>query len=500
MLKLLRKKGVQKKLLWVVAIVIIISFGFFGTAYLLDDTVGNYAGKIFGRTITLDKFTKARQQKNVQAILLYGDQYRKIAPFLDLDAQTWDQLILLHETSKRKINVTDQEVVETIENYPFFQRDGQFDSLLYNDILMSYFRMKARDFEEGTRSAIMINKLFEQVTLPISISDEEIFEAYKKANERIQVHYILFTADDYRQTENFDPNLMSQYYNDHKSEFLAPPSINVEYITLKFSEDPDGPEAEEKEKLMAKADEIYEILFDEEDDFAGVAKKNNLSVETSGFFSREQPLLTIGWPFELFQKSFELEEDDVSDPIETAKGIYILRLKEKRESYIPEFEDVKDKITEALEIDSAQKTAHQKAQQALEELQTKTLSADGNFDFKIFAESVGLKVQETTPFQRGDYLPTIGISREFQETAFALSDQNTVSDSVVKTAKGYCILQFESYLPVDEEQFKAEKGALTQQLTAKKKNDTFNDFQTRLRLKARLVDNITPIREQQTQN
>ena len=41
MLALMRKKGFAKKVIWAVAIVIIISFGFFGTAYLLTGTSRN---------------------------------------------------------------------------------------------------------------------------------------------------------------------------------------------------------------------------------------------------------------------------------------------------------------------------------------------------------------------------------------------------------------------------------------------------------------------------
>jgi len=50
MLKQLRQKGVAKKIIWFIAIIIIISFGFFGTASLLSNQNNTgYAGKIFGK-------------------------------------------------------------------------------------------------------------------------------------------------------------------------------------------------------------------------------------------------------------------------------------------------------------------------------------------------------------------------------------------------------------------------------------------------------------------
>ena len=55
MLKHLRKKGVSKKILWVVAFVIVISFSFFGTASYLNRGAlsHNYAGILFGQKIPL---------------------------------------------------------------------------------------------------------------------------------------------------------------------------------------------------------------------------------------------------------------------------------------------------------------------------------------------------------------------------------------------------------------------------------------------------------------
>ena len=79
MLKTLRKKGVAKKILWVIAFVIVITFGFFGTAnYLSNQKVTPYAGKIFNRTISFDEFNKSLQHAHLQAIMRLGDNFNKL--------------------------------------------------------------------------------------------------------------------------------------------------------------------------------------------------------------------------------------------------------------------------------------------------------------------------------------------------------------------------------------------------------------------------------------
>lgn len=105
MLKILRKKGVAKKIIWFIAIVIIISFGFFGTASLLSNQRNTgYAGKIFGKKISFDQFEKVYGHVAIQALIKYGDNFNKIREHLDLESQTWDRLIMLHEAKKERNN------------------------------------------------------------------------------------------------------------------------------------------------------------------------------------------------------------------------------------------------------------------------------------------------------------------------------------------------------------------------------------------------------------
>ena len=101
MLKILRKKGVAKKVLWGIAIVIIISFGFFGTANYTNNSSGpSFAGKIFEKRIPIEKFEQAYQRTRLQAFLRYGENFNKISSFLNLEAETWDRLILLREADR----------------------------------------------------------------------------------------------------------------------------------------------------------------------------------------------------------------------------------------------------------------------------------------------------------------------------------------------------------------------------------------------------------------
>jgi len=507
MLKLMRKKGFAKKVIWFIAIVIIFTFGFMGTAYLITGSGGaNYAGKIFGKKIPVEDFNKIYQNARIQAVRQYGFNLNKVAHLLNLEAQTWDLLILLHEAKKRKIKISNDEIVNSIEQDNSFKKNNQFDVLLYNTILRN-LQIRPRDYEENVRDNLKIAELYKQVTSSVVLAEEDVFKEYQNRNEKIQTSYVLVLSKSFKEDVVPDASKIEQYYRDNKTEFLVPPSVNVQYLTLDFpepdelAEDPESESAnntdqeneleEKKEMIRDKADAIFEeLLIDPSMD--KIATKHNIEVKTSGFFSMEQPNLTLGWSYDLLNRIFQMNLDEVSEPIETATGLSIVLIKEKRDSYIPEFVEVQDKARTAVASEMAKDVALKKTQEYLEAI-NEELSKTKLRDFPKAAKVLGLEIHQTPVFNRGQYLPQIGISKEFQEAAFALTEENNISN-VVEIANGYCILHLDNYIPIEESEYERTKEKLAQTISQEKQNLVFGDFVAQLRIASGLIDNIPELR------
>jgi peptidyl-prolyl cis-trans isomerase D len=527
MLKLLRKKGVARKIIWVIAVVIILSFGFFGTAYLLTggDRI-RYAGQMFNKNVPLDTFNKAFHHIHIQAMMRFGEKFNEIAKFLNLKEQAWDRLILLYEAQKRRIKVSDREVIETIEQYPFLQRDGQFDPLLYKDVLRYVFRIPARDFEEGIRDDLKLAELFRQETASLTVNAQEIHDVFKKQNEKVQVSYILVSSGPFKNEASFSEEKGQAYYAQNNAQFLVPPTVNVEYISLDFpkpepeaigdsakpteaaapppaqavdeesrqekteprSTQSPSPLDETKKPVREKANTIFqELLIDP--DIRKAAQKYDVVARSSGFFSMERPNLALGWSYELLNKIFNLQENEIVEPFETPQGIVIIKTKAKKKSYIPGYEECKEKVKEAVLNEEAKGIARQKTEGYLAAV--KAAGETSSFkDFPKTAKDLGLEIRQTPVFGRGHYLPQIGISKEFQEAAFRLTEANPLGAEVIETEGGYCILHLDSYLPADEKQYEREKETLSQSLLDERRTQAFNDFLSRLRLKASITSNI----------
>ncbi|MCR4337703.1 MAG: peptidyl-prolyl cis-trans isomerase, partial [Candidatus Omnitrophica bacterium] len=269
-----------------------------------------------------------------------------------------------------------------------------------------------------------------------------------------------------------------------------------EYIRLDYPENPDDPSTPielSKTAIQARADVLADVLRKEKSPFQDVAQKNNLPYETTGFFSMEEPRLQEGWSLGLLQKIFEKKPGDVVGPTETSKGMLILRVKETKLAYVPEYEEVKEKVTTAWIKNQALQLAKQKAEERLPIIQ-QTLQDGNSKTFADLAKAQNLKLVQTPVFSRGEYLPQVGIAKDFQDVAFSLNDQNKLS-SVVETQEGAAILHLDSFVPVDQAEFEKQKENFAAQLLEDKKTQAFNEFITHLRLKANLEDRVSKLFE-----
>lgn len=363
MLKLLRRKDVSKKLLWVVAIVIILSFGLFGTATLLIDiNRDDYAGRIFGKKIAFTDFEKAYQHQVVQSMIRYGQDYRKIRQYLNIEGETWNRLILLHEANRRNIKIPDAEVVRAIQSFPFFQRDGRFEPLIYEDVLQAIFRIKPRSFEEGVRENLKIEKLFEQVTEDVRLNPEAVRNAFEERNQKVQVSYVAVDLSQIQLNESFPEDRLREHYNENKMVFLLPRSLKIAYVEIPKPDPEETGASEPADNAKANAETLFNAALTT-GELERAAQARELSVKETPFFSADKPEKTLSWPLPVLSQIITLGEGDVAGPFETDTAYIVVQAREIREAYLPPFEEVRDRVQADLNQQLARDKAAVKAEQ-----------------------------------------------------------------------------------------------------------------------------------------
>jgi len=498
MLKVLRKKGVSKIIFWFLAVIIILAFGVFGNAYLMEDTAEReykYAGKIFGKKVPFTMFARQLNESIIVDKINYGNNYSRIKHLLDQDRKQriWVRIILLKEAEKRNIQIPDSEIVQFIDTYPPFQVEGQFNRLLYNDILRNFLHVHPKDFEECLRNKLKIDKLTLQETALVTVTEDEVKEAYRKNSEKVQVSYVLFENEDFKDKVPADETKIKEFFEQYKDSFTLPPMVNVEYLKFDFpastkkdekTGEPEQLTEAEKDEVWKKAYEVYTEVKTAED-LTAAAAKYELQINESGPFSMEQPNLKAGWPFELIQKIFEMKPGDITQPMETTQGYQILRLKETRAASLPDLETIKDKVTNEWKIQEAAKLAKAQAEETLAAIKEETEKPDVSFVKAV--KKLGLRTDQTPLFGRGDYIPKLGQSPDLLNEAFKLTSEDPVS-RVVATERGYCILHLDNRSESDMKDFEKEKENFAESILLDKKTKTFNDFLTQLRSKAGIED------------
>jgi len=470
MLEILRKKGVNKTILWIIAIIIILSFGVFGTAYRLDNTV-NSAGTIYGHNVSIKDFQQAYLDARDQAIRLYGDEFFKNGNRIDLEQEAWDRLILLKEAQKRDIQVTDQEVVAYIASFPFFQRGGAFDQVAYEEIVQNpnIFDRSTHDFEEGVRKQLIIKKLIDSVAPEVVLSEDQLKKEYQKRNEKITLEYVLFNASDFDKNSTASDDEIKTYYEEHKEQFRLPPTIVLNYVQTKDK---------------ALADTLSKELTPNSS-FAAVAKQLKLEVKTSAPFTQDQPILTFASNPDNIVNFFKMKTGEYSPPLEAPDGWQIVQLKEKNDSALPALQDIKAQVKDAVLLEKGFALAKPQADKSLAAL-TEALKTK---DFKTAATGLGLKVEETPAFGRKEYIANVGLIEEFQQEADELNMDKRLS-GVISTSQGPAIIYLEKMEKPEDGQFESDKENFRQQFSAEGRNQILITFMSQLRAKADVQSKI----------
>ena len=474
MLKALRQKQRAKKIILGIIIgIMVLAFVFWGAgAYKQSAKESNYAGVIFARKVSNAEFKKIRSSCLNDLRLRFGEAYNQLLPFVNLDNQAWIKLILLEQAKKLRLSVSNQEVVQEVTSNPLFAKDGKFNQNIYERIVRYFLNTQPRDFEEQTRANLIIRKLYVQATQELAVSDEEVLNAYKKEFETLSINYVEVNPKDFLPAIKVNDEELKDYYQKNSSQFKRPPTVSIEYIGTDF---PLGA-AEEIDKIKIFDNVKYSYPNIKASRELKDAAQGNISYHKTGFFALNETVDGIVSE-EFYKTCFGLKEGGLSPVIQTEKGVYVLRVLKKKDSYIPTLEEIKAKAEEALKLEKAEAQAKKK----IEEYKNKIEEArknDSTINLKKAGELLGVEVKTSPAYKRNQPLADLTLSQEIRNRAFELKP-NQISDSL-NGASVYYLIEQDKFTPIDEAKFKQEKETYAKNLLEEKKKDAFNKLQGKL--------------------
>lgn len=252
-----------------------------------------------------------------------------------LENQAFDNMVsdilLQQEYQKRGIVVSDDELrdyarfapPQWVRTAPELQTDGQFDPSKYQRLLAS---SQARQsgllvaLEQYFRSEVPKEKLFEQVTSGLYVTDAELWRSWQDANDSASISFVAFRPSITAADSNISDADLHKYYDAHQAEFNRPAHavLSVLYIPRTVSA---ADSAAVRTKISALRSEIAGGAK-----FEDVAKRESAD-SASAVQGGDLGKITRGQLVPEFEKAaFALKPGELSQPVLSPFGYHLIKV------------------------------------------------------------------------------------------------------------------------------------------------------------------------------
>ena len=488
MLKTMRRNVKSlKPVLWlVVATFVVAIFAIWGGAGRLgeasrSDTLATVAGE---KIASEEYFQALRSRLEAVEKQFGGELNANLIQQLGVPQQTLEQIVqqrlLLRIAADMGLRATDKEVRAKIVAYPAFQQDGQFVGFENYKRILEYNRIPLGDFEDSLRQDVILGKVVRVLTAGIFVSDDEVWEGYRKQNDTAKIEYLVaeaaksevavppteaelrahfeknasgYTIPEKRtadyvvlRTEDLKKEItvkdaeIDKYYRANTVQFQEPDKVRASRIWLPFT-------AADKDAVLAQARDLQRRAAGGED-FAGLARE----------FSKDDKAAT-GGDWGLFDwKSLSaaeteaagtLDKDGVSGVVETETGAAVFKVTEKAPAVAKPLAEVSSTIKGILEDEKARALVAERIQR-LEKLARRERSLD------VAAQKEGLKPASTGALKRGDSLGGVDPSGAVSEAFFGLKEKEI--SAPIFTNAGEALAELKAVEPERPAKFEEARG------------------------------------------
>jgi peptidyl-prolyl cis-trans isomerase D len=228
----------------------------------------------------------------------------------------------------------------------------------------------------------------------------------------------------------------------------------------------------EKAKKIAyeKALDAYNINS-KSGDLEAAAKANDLGIKETGFFARGEAIDGIGTDAEISSSVFLLNKGELLKPIQRPEGIFLIQVKDRRESRLPELKEVRNEVEQAYRVSQGKVLARESAEAILAGLK------EGKA-LKSLAKKNGLSVEETGLFTRsyGAFIPRLGSSEKLADKAFTLTKDAPVADGVFEVDGKFVVAALKNRVEADMTKLdQAKLQELRESLLTRKKDEALTE-------------------------
>ena len=205
-------------------------------------------------------------------------------------------------------------------------------------------------------------------------------------------------------------------------------------------------------------------------DLDAIGKEAGLVVSETGFFARDEPVPGIGPTPEVTNQAFQLKDGEVSRGLQSPRGPMYITVTGRKEPYVPNLDEVKDRVREDVIKVRAAELSKQKAGEIAAALRSSK-------DFTAAAKAQGLEAKDTQLITRGSAIPDIGVNADVDKAAFSLPSGG-VSDAIA-TPSASVIVRVAERQEVTPEAFQTAKETFRTQLLNERRGQFFESYMSK---------------------
>ncbi len=492
MINLLRK---NQKGLWIVIALLCIPFVFYFSNSKVGPIGANQFGRIYGRAIPIAEFQRSVRLFNLARELGMFTLLQEMVAGAQSETEaysefTWNRLILQHEAERLGIQPSAGEIAEVVKGlYPFRGQAG-FDLNKYTEFtqnVLPSLGFTESQVEELAASQLILQRIKNIVGVGVHLPESESRENFERAYGKMNVAVVRLNAEDLAKDVQVSDEEIAKYYEAHQAELKSPEKRKVTLVNFRLADEQKkltGKEhIEALQKLADQANEFTQALHDKGADFAQLAAKFNLPVQTTGDFTRSAPDPLLQGDPKLVAAAFQLTaEEPNSEATQAADGFSIMHLAGVEAAQPLALEAAKPQIVNALKNQRVQELVATKAAAAAATLRD-ALKAGQPLDAAL--AKTGLPHEKLSPFALADQAPAPAAPGQTPapETPDLQTIKGTVSElspgevsEFVPTAKGGLVAVLEKREQPEAATYEAGKQTFNNRYLDSKREVAFFEW------------------------
>ncbi len=450
---------------------IVAVMGLYGVNQLSEDKPGvGAAAWVNGEPITNDEYQQVlgAQIRMIRAKVGSQADEKFIAQF-QIPQRALDELVqyklVAQQADRNGFRVSDKELAASIRKAPDFQREGKFDPDLYREIPNRGL------LEKRVREEKLVERFQTYLAGRLDMPPDMLAREHELKDTKVnltlgRVDFKSLAGKQNPSSGDVDAFLkatpaepIKAYYDSHQKDFSTPAAVQLRQIRVGL---PFQASAEKKASAKKKIEEVAKQT--NPDNFAAMAEKHS-----DDEHAKKGGL--VGWVNRgtleptLEQAIDKLQPGEVSPPIETSYGYYLVQVKDSRPEKVKPLEDVKREIAKTLLIEKRTDDFIKNKKSEWE----KKLAAGQSIENELKAANVELK--KTGPFSLGQgYIPQVGQVDEITDAVFKLTKAKPIAPKLYPNGNDFYFVKLESVEAPRKSDFEANYEAAAASLEQQLQN------------------------------